>query len=360
MTSAGLEKLTPRQKEILRLLQGGFDTKSIAIELDISAHTVTEHLREARRHLGVSNSREAARMLAAAESGPPNPMGPSEMGVGALAVTLNPALQTSTKRWLVIIGAAIMILLAAAAIVLSQPGGEPPLQHSAAASEQVPVSTSEMNPSPYPVLDVPLSEFDEVKVFGAIRVFVLVGGDTSQASLQGPRALIEDAIVAVEDGALTIRYREGARWSWNPGSGLSVVVRTPSLASINVQGPGSVEVSRPRGESFAATLEAAGSVEITDIDVDVVRLATNGSGSISANGKAREANYSVGGAGSIDAMRLRVTDAEIEIGGAGSNYANVSGEARIALREQRGGRVEVVGGGNCVSQPADMDRVECR
>ena len=42
-------KLTPRQKEILRLLSNGFDAKSAGRELDISVHTVNEHLREARR-----------------------------------------------------------------------------------------------------------------------------------------------------------------------------------------------------------------------------------------------------------------------------------------------------------------------
>ncbi len=360
MIVGDLQKLTPRQKEVLRLLQSGFDTKSIARELDISVHTVTEHLREARRHLSVSNSREAARMLGQAEAGPPNIMGRSDIGVGEPESGTTPVVQSSTNQTLVYLGAAIMILLATAALALTMSDSEPPLQDHAAASEQVPASSSEANPSPYPVLNVPLAEFDDVKVFGAIRVFVTVGGEGNRAQLQGPRALIEDAIVAVEDGTLTIRYREGANWSWNPGSGLNVVVWTPTLSSIHVEGPGSVEVSRPQGESFAATLEAAGSIEITGVDVERVSLATNGSGSISVSGSAREASYAVGGAGSIDAMRLRVTDAEIEISGAGSNYAYVSGEAQISLLRRRGGRVEVVGGGACITQPANSERVECR
>ncbi|MDE1467381.1 GIN domain-containing protein [Aurantiacibacter sp. D1-12] len=360
MSVADLEKLTPRQKEVLRLLQAGFDTKSIARELDISVHTVTEHLREARRHLGVSNSREAARILNHAEAGPPNSMGPSSIGVAGPAADITPAAQSSTNRTLVYFGAAIMILLATAALALTLSDSEPPLQDHAATSEQVPPSAAERNPSPYPVLDVPLTEFDDVRVFGAIQVLVIADADGNRARLQGPRALIEDAIVAVEDGTLTIRYREGASWSWNPGSGLNVVVWTPSLSSINVQGPGSVEVWRPQGESFAATLERAGSVEITDIDVERVSLTTHGSGSILATGSAREGTYSVGGAGSIDAMRLRVTDADITVGGAGSNYANVSGEAQIAFLRRGGGDVEVVGGGTCVTQPAYSDRVECR
>ena len=253
-----------------------------------------------------------------------------------------------------------MILLATAVFAFSQPTGEAPSPHNATTAEQLPPSASERNPSPYPVLDVPVGPFDEVEVAGAIQVFVMIHGEANMVSLQGPRALIADAVVAVEDGKLSVRYREGANWSWNPGSGLSVVVRTPSLESIHVQGPGTVEVWGPQGDSFAATLENAGSIEITGMEVETVRLSTNGSGSITATGSAREASYSVNGAGSIDAMRLRVQDADIAIGGAGSNYANVSGEARISLANRRGGGVEVVGGGTCITQPANSDRVECR
>lgn len=360
MSDADLQKLTPRQKEILRLLLAGFDAKSIARELDISVHTVTEHLREARRHLGVSNSREAARMLGQAEAGPPKNMGPSNIGVGEEAEPISPVARSSSNSRLVYLGATIMILLVAAALAMTVSDSAPTTQSQATAPEQVPASRSEMNPSPYPVLDVPVGQFEELKVSGAIKVFVLTGGEDQGVRLQGPRALLADAVVAVEDGKLTIRFREGARWSWNPGSGMNVVVRTPRLGSVEVDGPAQVEISRPRGDSFAATTEAAGSIEITGLDVAEVRLATNGSGSISASGSAREARYSVNGAGSIDAMRLKVNDASIEIGGAGSNYANVSGEAQIALKNRRGGRVEVVGGGVCVSRPEDTDRVECR
>ena len=360
MIVTDLQKLTPRQKEVLRLLQSGFDTKSIARELDISVHTVIEHLREARRHLGVSNSREAARMLGQAEAGPPKIMGRSDIGVGSQGPETTSVVQSSTNQTLVYLGAAIMILLATAALALILSESEPPMQDHAAASEQIPASSSEANPSPYPVLNVPLTEFNDVRVFGAIRVFVMAGGEGNRAQLQGPRALIEDAIMSVEDGTLTIRYREGANWSWNPGSGLNVVVWTPTLSSIHVHGSGAVEVSRPQGDSFAATLEAAGSIEITGVDVERVSLATNGSGSISVSGSAREASYAVAGAGSIDALRLHVTDAEIEILGAGSNYANVSGEAQILLLQRSVGRVEVVGGGACITQPANSERADCR
>jgi DNA-binding CsgD family transcriptional regulator len=66
-----LQKLGEREKETLRLLLAGHDAKSIANSLQISIHTVNERLREARRKLGVTSSREAARLLNQAERSDP-------------------------------------------------------------------------------------------------------------------------------------------------------------------------------------------------------------------------------------------------------------------------------------------------
>ncbi|MGZ2412035.1 DNA-binding CsgD family transcriptional regulator [Sphingomonas sp. F9_3S_D5_B_2] len=57
------EVLSDREKAVLRLLAQGHDAKSTARELGISVHAVNERLRSARRKLGVSSSRTAARLL---------------------------------------------------------------------------------------------------------------------------------------------------------------------------------------------------------------------------------------------------------------------------------------------------------
>lgn len=65
--TTGLDALTDREKQTLRLILRGHDAKSAARELALSVHTVNERLREARRKLGVTSSREAARRLLAEE-----------------------------------------------------------------------------------------------------------------------------------------------------------------------------------------------------------------------------------------------------------------------------------------------------
>jgi DNA-binding CsgD family transcriptional regulator len=77
----GLEELTEREKETLRFLLAGNDAKSIAREQGLSVHTVNERLRDARAKLGVSSSREAARILAKADRGDPHFLTDKKFGV---------------------------------------------------------------------------------------------------------------------------------------------------------------------------------------------------------------------------------------------------------------------------------------
>jgi DNA-binding CsgD family transcriptional regulator len=81
MQNKGFDQLQEREKAVLRLLLQGFDVKASASELRISANIVNERLRDARRKLGVTSSREAARVLARNEAGTPNFLGNRMFGI---------------------------------------------------------------------------------------------------------------------------------------------------------------------------------------------------------------------------------------------------------------------------------------
>lgn len=68
-----IDDLTDKEKQALRLLLAGHDAKSAALELDISVHTLNDRLRAARRKLGVTTSKKAARALGQAEQSEPEP-----------------------------------------------------------------------------------------------------------------------------------------------------------------------------------------------------------------------------------------------------------------------------------------------
>jgi DNA-binding CsgD family transcriptional regulator len=64
----GYRSLTEKEKQTLRLIARGHDAKSTARSLGLSVHTINERLRDARRKMAVSSSREAARLLLEVES----------------------------------------------------------------------------------------------------------------------------------------------------------------------------------------------------------------------------------------------------------------------------------------------------
>lgn len=66
--NTGIEALTDKEKETLRLMARGHDAKSAASALALSVHTINERLRNARRKLDVTSSREAARILLESEA----------------------------------------------------------------------------------------------------------------------------------------------------------------------------------------------------------------------------------------------------------------------------------------------------
>lgn len=132
--------LTGREKEALRLLLAGHDAKSSARELDLSVHTVNDHLRSARRKLDVSSSREAARMLAEAEGGTPNSFGTQAFWDGSSAPgQQNTAAQRGT--WLAWLtgGMLVMSLIIAAAVLTTtlQGGGAAQAPSTATAPQAV-------------------------------------------------------------------------------------------------------------------------------------------------------------------------------------------------------------------------------
>lgn len=76
----GLYALSEKEKQTLRLLLSGHDAKSMARHLGLSVHTINERLRDARRKLAVSTSKEAARILRQAEGAVPEKFGDEQFG----------------------------------------------------------------------------------------------------------------------------------------------------------------------------------------------------------------------------------------------------------------------------------------
>jgi DNA-binding CsgD family transcriptional regulator len=125
----GLEALTDKEKQTLRLLLDGHDAKSMARHLGLSVHTVNERLRFARRKLSASSSREAARLLRECEAALPHSLGDRELGdapagpIAQLGGPPDPGPFAIRRLWP--IGGLVMISSLVAALALLTPQSAP-------------------------------------------------------------------------------------------------------------------------------------------------------------------------------------------------------------------------------------------
>lgn len=139
--------LSDKEKQTLRLLVAGHDAKSMARQLGLSVHTVNERLRDSRRKLSVSSSREAARLLRDAEAAAPDLVGDEHLGDAARTNAdehCDPSIASGTMRrpavW--IIGVIAMLSLTFALLVLS------PAAPQADAPDAPAASTSQAETAP--------------------------------------------------------------------------------------------------------------------------------------------------------------------------------------------------------------------
>lgn len=146
--TGGYETLTEKEKDTLRLLLGGHDAKSIARQLGLSVHTIHERLRDARRKMGTSSSREAARMLREAERQTPELLGDKPIRAADEEATVqvrpHPARGDGMQRrtgWIVG-GLAMMISLALLASLAVVPTVDVPTGQLAAAPQHTPLNAA--------------------------------------------------------------------------------------------------------------------------------------------------------------------------------------------------------------------------
>jgi DNA-binding CsgD family transcriptional regulator len=147
-----LQGLTEKERQTLRLMVRGHDAKSIARSLGLSVHTVNERLRDARRKVEVSSSREAARLLFEAEAADadasPEIVGDREIGEDAAAGRVDEqAAPTGAGRmgrpWFIVGGLAMTFALGLLALAtFSQLSSAVPVTPAAAGQQSTEVAST--------------------------------------------------------------------------------------------------------------------------------------------------------------------------------------------------------------------------
>ncbi|MXO85954.1 DUF4019 domain-containing protein [Altererythrobacter aurantiacus] len=195
---SGIAELTDREREVLSLLLAGHTAKSAAAELDLSVHTVNDYLREARKKLGVSSSREAARILGEHEAQVPQNLGPQQMGMAEGQPAPHLARMKSGSRKVWIIGGIIMLTALAilALVTTTQSGSE-----DAAADDAV-------TAAPMAKSDTGTSTASPADIASARDWLALVDAGNWEESWQEAGAFFRQSVTAAEWAAQVRPVRE--------------------------------------------------------------------------------------------------------------------------------------------------------
>jgi DNA-binding CsgD family transcriptional regulator len=138
----GYEALTEKQKQALRLLVAGYDAKSMARHLGLSVYTINERLRDARRKMATSSSREAARLLHQLERNTPEILTDKDFGADPPPPPGESRHHRPIDwRWL-IGGTAMLTTLAALALATAPVSAPAPTVPSAAEAATAQVQTA--------------------------------------------------------------------------------------------------------------------------------------------------------------------------------------------------------------------------
>ena len=206
----GYDGLSEKERETLRLILHGHDAKSMAAALGLSVHTVNERLRNARRKLDVTSSKEAAAAVRARERGPPIPwsqdVGDAGGGTGADGQD-----RTRISRAAIIAGVMLMsVILAALALGLVPTAADSPVitvqteegEAEAAARQWLELGDSGDIEAAYALTATNFREANTLEMWtgAAIQVRVLLGAVRS-------RHMISAQMPPTPQGYVVVKYR---------------------------------------------------------------------------------------------------------------------------------------------------------
>ena len=161
-------------------------------------------------------------------------------------------------------------------------------------------------------------------------------GDTFSVRADGAVGRLE---VAVENGELVIRPRNGIGGDWSDFDSTTVFVTLPRLTRVSLTGTGEVSVDQVKGDRFSAVIEGwPGSILVNGLEVE-------------------EAEFTINGPGEIQAGDLRSQTAAITVNGPGDVELGVEQEANVSV--QGPGEVDIDGPARCTISTAGPGSVSC-
>lgn len=171
---------------------------------------------------------------------------------------------------------------------------------------------------------VNISENRAVSGFKAIDFSTLgkvniLPGDVETLNISGPDNLVPEIITEVSNGTLIIRTKENLNITSLPSENpLTFTIVVKELTGLDVSGLGDIQLETMSTPSFAIDMSGAGKILVNQITTDSLSIDLSGVGGVEISGEAAETSIDVSGAGGVNAPDLKARTANISISGLGS------------------------------------------
>ena len=162
-----------------------------------------------------------------------------------------------------------------------------------------------------------LESFDSVELSVPADLFIRVGAAEPSFRIQGDDNIVPEVTTRVHRSELEIDLRG----SYRTRKRLRIDIAMPSLAGVEIEG--------------------SGDVEIYDVDSPRLAVSIEGSGNVQARGRVDRLDASIEGSGDFDFEDLEAREADIEIEGSGS--ANLNARERLHYSIEGSGYVSYRG-----------------
>lgn len=206
---------------------------------------------------------------------------------------------------------------------------------------------------------VPLDELDmsgeapvELVLAGADSLLVGEGEDFT-ISIQGDEAARARQRFRLKDGALQVSSDNTGN---DKESIATITVTLPALNKVTIAGSGEITVERLAGDA-EVVIAGSGRILARDIAADRLDLSIAGSGKFKASGTVRRLDLSVAGSGSAKMAQVEVDKARVTIAGSGNAVFACDGE--VNARIMGSGDVTVRGGARCKVQSLGSGTLVC-
>jgi len=210
---------------------------------------------------------------------------------------------------------------------------------------------------------VPLAELDMTGdaptgvALGGSDAVVITTGDEFTIDVDGTDTATDRLRFVLADGTLAIGREEG---SWSDDDIATVLITMPSPSTVAVGGSGSITADTMAGNA-EIVVGGSGTATVQTIEAESLEIVIGGNGNVEAAGSSDRLEITIGGSGTALMPDLRTDRAEVNIGGSGnasfasdgSVEANIGGSGNVRVYGSASCELNSVGSGELICEPAE-------